>query len=368
MHTTALKSIMSVVLAICLSVSSFVLPVFAETENGTEPEKKPEPEKFTITYKTEGKGSLKGNTEAVAGEVIALTVTPDDGYVLESVTADHSAFALSEKNTFIMPNQNITVTAKFVEHKPVKHQIWTSAGEGGTIYPAVAEVIEGEDQMFFITPAEGYKIKTVYVDNISVGPQPLYIFNAVKSFHTVRAEFEKIAPEAKPVETFTVKFYDWDGSVLSVQSVEKGKDAVAPKDPSRDGYIFKGWDTDLRNVQKDLSVIAIYEKEPIKETVIEKLYVYPAGNESSASELYFDTVKIGSTIDLKVKSYPEKELKNISFTSSNSSVAIVSSSGKVSVVGYGTSTISVTCEGKTARYVLVCLKDLVVENPGTCDD
>lgn len=369
MHTTAVKSILSVVLAVCLSVSSFILPAFAEGEtNGENIENTAKPEKFTVAYKTDGKGSVTGSAEAAAGDVISLTITPDTGWKLESVTADHGAFALTEKNTFIMPNRNITVTVKFVEDKPIKHQIWTNAGEGGTIYPAVAEVIEGEDQMFFITPAEGFKIKNVYVDNISVGAQPLYIFNDVKSFHTVRAEFEKIVPEVEPVQTFTVKFYDWDGSVITVQTVEKGKDAIAPKDPARTGYIFKGWDTDIKNVQKDLSVIAIYEKEPEKEVSIEKLFVYPAGKESSASEIYFETLKLGTSVDLKVKSYPDKNLKNVSFTSSDNSVAVVSSSGKVTVIGYGTATITVSCEGKTAYYAIACLKDVIVQNPNTCDN
>lgn len=369
MHTKAVKSITSVILAVCLALTSFILPAFAEGETNTENEDTAvKTEKFTVTYKIEGKGTVNGVSEAEAGDVIALTLTPDSGWKVESVSADHGAFALTEKNTFIMPNRNITVTVKFVEDKPIKHQIWTSAGEGGSIYPAVAEVIEGEDQMFFITPKDGYKIKAVYVDNISVGIQPMYIFNDVKSFHTIRAEFEKITPDVEPVQTFTVKFYDWDGSVLSVQTVEKGKDAIAPKDPERTGYIFKGWDTDIKNVQKELSVIAIYEKEPEKEISVEKLYVYPAGKESSASEIFFESLKMGSSVDLKVKSYPEKELKNISFSSSDNSVAVVSSSGKVTVVGYGTATITVSCEGKTAYYAIASLRDVVVQNPNTCDN
>jgi len=77
---------------------------------------------------------------------------------------------------------------------------------------------------------------------------------------------------------------------------------------------------------------------------------------------------MGSSVDLKVKSYPEKELKNISFSSSDNSVAVVSSSGKVTVVGYGTATITVSCEGKTAYYAIASLRDVVVQNPNTCDN
>ena len=44
-----------------------------------------------------------------------------------------------------------------------------------------------------------------------------------------------------PVETYyTVTFKDWDGTVLSTQSVLEGTAATAPADPTREGYTFTG--------------------------------------------------------------------------------------------------------------------------------
>jgi len=57
---------------------------------------------------------------------------------------------------------------------------------------------------------------------------------------------------------YTVTFKDWDGTVLSTQTVEEGHDAVAPADPTREGYTFTGWDADFTNVQSDLVVNATY--------------------------------------------------------------------------------------------------------------
>jgi hypothetical protein len=45
-----------------------------------------------------------------------------------------------------------------------------------------------------------------------------------------------------------VTFLDYDGTVLNVQAVLGGKSAVAPSDPSRNGYTFYGWDKDITNV------------------------------------------------------------------------------------------------------------------------
>jgi fimbrial isopeptide formation D2 family protein/uncharacterized repeat protein (TIGR02543 family) len=60
------------------------------------------------------------------------------------------------------------------------------------------------------------------------------------------------------VKTYTVIFKDYDGSVIKTQKVEYGKDATAPKDPTRAGYTFTGWDKSFTNVTKNLTVNAKY--------------------------------------------------------------------------------------------------------------
>ena len=63
----------------------------------------------------------------------------------------------------------------------------------------------------------------------------------------------------KPAVTaFTVTFKDYDGTVLSTQTVEKGKDATAPAEPKRENFKFAGWDKSFKNVESDLVVTATY--------------------------------------------------------------------------------------------------------------
>lgn len=84
---------------------------------------------------------------------------------------------------------------------------------------------------------------------------------------------EDIVPD-QPIY-YNVRFVDWDGTLLKVESVEEGKDATAPEVPTREGYTFIGWDTDFTNVHSDLTVTALYEEneqpplpeEPIYYTV-----------------------------------------------------------------------------------------------------
>ena len=75
--------------------------------------------------------------------------------------------------------------------------------------------------------------------------------------------YKKITSSA-PVETYyTVTFKDWDGTVLSTQSVLEGTAATAPADPTREGYHFVAWDVAFDNITADTTVTAQYTAAPI---------------------------------------------------------------------------------------------------------
>ncbi|MBQ3806787.1 MAG: InlB B-repeat-containing protein [Kiritimatiellae bacterium] len=61
------------------------------------------------------------------------------------------------------------------------------------------------------------------------------------------------------IVTHTVAFFDWDGTQIGEdQEVGHGEAATPPANPSREGYIFVGWDTAFDNVTEDLAVHASY--------------------------------------------------------------------------------------------------------------
>ena len=57
----------------------------------------------------------------------------------------------------------------------------------------------------------------------------------------------------------TVIFLDGFGVNIETQQIRKGKDAVAPENPTKEGYRFIGWDKEFTNVQENLEVNAIWE-------------------------------------------------------------------------------------------------------------
>lgn len=71
-------------------------------------------------------------------------------------------------------------------------------------------------------------------------------------------EISTMTEKVKVHNAYTVKFVDYDGTLLNKQTVAYGQDAMVPASPKREGYSFKGWDTDFNNVTSSLTVTAQY--------------------------------------------------------------------------------------------------------------
>jgi hypothetical protein len=59
-------------------------------------------------------------------------------------------------------------------------------------------------------------------------------------------------------ETHQVVFIDWNGEVISEQTVTHGWSAVPPANPTREGHVFAGWDQDFSSVVGDMVIRAQY--------------------------------------------------------------------------------------------------------------
>lgn len=64
-----------------------------------------------------------------------------------------------------------------------------------------------------------------------------------------------------PKPTYEVKFYDWDGNVISTQTVKEGDSAILPENPTKEGYDFLGWDKSVANIRENTEFFADFEKK-----------------------------------------------------------------------------------------------------------
>ena len=68
----------------------------------------------------------------------------------------------------------------------------------------------------------------------------------------------------------TVTFVDYDDTELKSETVKEGEAAIAPSDPTREGYTFTGWDKDFSKVLEDMTVTAQYEINVYTVTFVDK--------------------------------------------------------------------------------------------------
>lgn len=186
------------------------------------------------------------NFESGDESIVSVESTGDDSAMLTANAAGNVTITAVLRGFLYTASVNINV----YEHE---YLISSLANEGGSI--TESQTVETySDATFVITPDEGYHIADVLVDGESVGSVNEYTFENVTAEHNIEAIFERDA-----AEMFTVTFVDYDGTILSEQSVESGSAAVAPTAPEREHYRFIGWSCEFESVESNLIVIAQYE-------------------------------------------------------------------------------------------------------------
>lgn len=138
--------------------------------------------------------------EAAFGDTVTITVTPDEGYELESLTvldAENNEITV-ENNRFTMPASAVTVTATF---KPISYTVTAAASENGAVTANKAAAIAGETVTVTVTPDEGYELESLSatdaensVVELTAEENGIYTFTMPASNVTVTATFKTAAP------------------------------------------------------------------------------------------------------------------------------------------------------------------------------
>ena len=117
-----------------------------------------------------------------------------------------------------------------------------------------------------------------------------YVFTGWdKSFTNITANTDIHAQYT--IKTYTVRFLDWNGTVLDTQTINHGSNATPPPNPTRDGYTFSGWSGNYTNVTANVDIIAQYTKNSSGGEVDTSVKNIKLGN-STIDKLYLGTTQI----------------------------------------------------------------------------
>jgi predicted ester cyclase len=236
---------------------------------------------YTITATSGENGAIAPAGEIVVGEGLSqeFTMIPDVGYQVADVLVDGTSVGDVETYEF----QNVTADHTIdVSFELINYEIIATAGEGGIISPSgTVNVDHGLNQVFTVTPNEGYHIDDVLVDGVSVGAVDSYEFINVTEPHSIDASFA--------INVYTLTYLAGENGSLTgdvIQNVEHGSNGTAVTAEADAMYHFVDWSdgltdnprTDL-NVTADLTVTANFaiNTHTITATSSENGTITPAG-------------------------------------------------------------------------------------------
>lgn len=167
----------------------------------------------TVSTATNGSVVVDHNENVYPGQTITITVTPEEGYELDTltVTAGEESVQVSN-NQFQMPASDVTISATFKEDTPdepeiEKHEVIIAPVTHGDVVSDKAAAAAGEAVTITVDPDSGYRLADLTVKDSSGTELELeYIGNGKYTFVmpegavTVDADFTRITNVKPPVD------------------------------------------------------------------------------------------------------------------------------------------------------------------------
>ncbi|MBO5884867.1 MAG: InlB B-repeat-containing protein, partial [Clostridia bacterium] len=186
---------------------------------------------YTITVKVGKNGVVSpGSVTLDYGQTQVFSITPNEHYEISKITLD--GVLVAPNSTIEIPNinQNHTLNVEFAK---ITFMITTTTDENGRITPSTSVEITGTHRIDFY-PDEGYDIKDVKVDNVSIGIVPYYTFVSINQHHTISVEYK--------IKEYSVTMHiDGKGVVSPINtiSVNHGDEIIVTLTPEGGWEILK---------------------------------------------------------------------------------------------------------------------------------
>ena len=253
-----------------------------------------------------------GYNSTKSGKISWTAPTVPDGATIKSCVLTGKATASSDKVSSIkINNQSITVSTSgynftinlgkdnsitSVTATMTKSERWKTHTVNFTnmIYTVTYELASVSYTVTF-KDWDGSVLKTQTVASGGSATPPSnptrdgYVFTGWSGNYTNVTE-NRVITAQYTIKTYTVRFLDWNGTVLDTQTINHGSNATPPPNPTRDGYTFSGWSGNYTNVTADVDIIAQYTKNSSggDDTSVKNIKI---GN-STISKLYLGTSQI----------------------------------------------------------------------------
>ncbi|MBT1161830.1 InlB B-repeat-containing protein [Bifidobacterium sp. SO1] len=189
------------------------------------------PATYTVTFDTVG-GSHVASQTVTEGDTIGVPANPTKpGCTFTGWLLDGKPYDLSTPVT-----RNLTLTAGWRENAPDSYTVTFDTNGGSTLKPVTVKA--GMPTARPTDPTrEGYSFAGWLLDG-----QPYDFTTPVTGNLTLTAKWEPIA-----VKSWTVTFDGMDGTKPVTVDVKDGGTVAKPKDPTREGYTFQGWQANGKN-------------------------------------------------------------------------------------------------------------------------
>ena len=236
-----MKKLFAMLLSVAIILSTITIPAYAETGSPTDND---------VVFSVE-------NVTAAPGTDVSVAFNIEGEYESHALTA----FVRYDTNMLSVVGNGIA-----------QGNIWQNMIAGGGTIVADAVTRPGQVPFMAIMPTNPFSGNgTIFTMNFHVNESvelgtviPLELEIREFYYMPVQQTSPTLIPFTSDNGSITaqvyhsVTFVDYDGTVLSTQSVAHGSAAIEPTAPEREGYAFIGWDKDFSNVTEDMTVTAQY--------------------------------------------------------------------------------------------------------------
>ena len=231
--------------------------------------------KYSIEYKTISDITISFDANGGEGEPTAITGSMTDAFTIpqqKPTRKDYIFIGWADSSTATEVNYKIGSTVSFTDNTTL-YAVWLQcyftdlSTENAVVINS--NVASPTLDLYIAAYGEENRLLDVIIKPVSLTKGDNRIVTGVDWSNLERKNVKAFlwdknlmpytaCKDLLLTKNYEVIFEDWDGTIISTQSVLTGDNAILPNAPAREGYEFCGWSGNYTNVNNDATVVAQY--------------------------------------------------------------------------------------------------------------